>query len=195
MIAGSQVAHVFAYRLVYPSAPVRLRALVATGHGYLAYTPMLVGIAVALEVIVFASLVLGSVRRRRHAPVPAWAFACLPMLGFAAQEFVERWLAGLPFPWWVVLQPTFRIGLLLQVPFAVGVYFAARLLLRVADHIGSVLRGSDERAPLVGVAPGWVALAVSAPRRAALAAGYAGRGPPPGGSATITNARPRLHPA
>jgi hypothetical protein len=184
MIAGSQVAHVFAYRLVYPQAQVRLQELLATGHGYFAYIPMLAGIGLAFEIVVFFSLVAGSMRRQRHARVSPWAFACLPVLGFAAQEFLERWLAGIPFPWWVVLQPTFRIGLLLQLPFAVLVYVAARLLLRVADHIGSVLRGTGDRASLVGPARGWFAVDVSAPRIAALASGHAGRGPPPRSAAT-----------
>ncbi len=190
MIAGSQAAHVFAYRLVYPQAEVRLRELLATGHGYLGYIPMLAGIGLAVEVVVFVSLVLGSVRRRRHAPVPAWAFACLPMIGFAAQEFLERWLAGIPFPWWVVLQPTFRIGLLLQLPFAILVYVVARLLLRVADRIGSVLRGAEERAPLLGSAAGWLPLAVSPPRIAGLASGHTGRGPPPQAALAINPFRP-----
>lgn len=33
-VAGSQVAHTFAYGVVYPNARVRLRDLIATGHGY-----------------------------------------------------------------------------------------------------------------------------------------------------------------
>ena len=33
MVAGSQVAHALAYRLVYPEAQVRLNDLIATGHG------------------------------------------------------------------------------------------------------------------------------------------------------------------
>jgi hypothetical protein len=52
MVAGSQVAHVFAFRLVYPQAQVRLRDLLATGHGYMlrrwAFVPLLLGVVAGL---------------------------------------------------------------------------------------------------------------------------------------------------
>ena len=44
------------------------------------------------------------------------------------------------FPWWMVQQPTFRVGLLLQLPVGLVVYLVARLLLRTARAIGAVMR-------------------------------------------------------
>ena len=122
MVAGSQVAHVLAYRLVYPQMPVRLHALLVTGHGYMARLPLVFAACAAIELIAFVTAVVGSLRRRAAPPVPAWAFGLLPPLGFAVQEFLERWLSGALFPWWMVLQPTFRIGLLLQLPFGLAAY-------------------------------------------------------------------------
>jgi hypothetical protein len=190
MIAGTQVAHVLAYRLVYPSLHVRLSALLATGHGYMVgtngYLPTLLGIAGALDLVAAGWVLAGSVRRSLQRPVPAWAFALLPLLCFSLQEFLERWLAGSSFPWWTVLQPTFRVGLLLQLPFAVLAFLAARLLLHAADRAG---RRLQPRAPrpvppfgsLVLVAP-----ATITPLRRASATTHAGRGPPVAPAAVLT---------
>jgi hypothetical protein len=186
MLAGTQVAHVFAYRLVYPNAQVRLTELLSTGHSYMyyglagsvGYLPLLLGLGGALELVAFAWVVCAKVRRRRHAPVPPWAFALLPLIAFCLQEFCERWLAGAAFPWWMVLQPTFRIGLLLQLPFALLAFAVARLLLRAAERVASVLAGELPRRLFAGESGGWVARAVWPPRLDALASGFAGRGPP-----------------
>jgi hypothetical protein len=140
MVAGSQVAHWLAYRIAYPDAHVRLRVLGASGHGYLAYAPLALGIGIALELVAFASVAHDVARRRPRRAVAPWAFALLPPLGFALQEFSERWLAGSPFPWWMALQPTFRLGLLLQLPLALAAYVLARVLLRLAEEVGVVLQ-------------------------------------------------------
>src|SRR5579872_4066222 len=96
MVAGSQVAHVFAFRLVYPQANVRLEALLATGHGYIvgypAFLPLLFGVLGGMVLVGFLWGIGCDLRRGGgHAAVPAWAFGLLPPLGFAIQEFVERW--------------------------------------------------------------------------------------------------------
>lgn len=178
MLAGTQVAHVFAYRLVYPEAQLRLRELLATGHSYMGYLPLLLGLFGALELVAFFLVFLDRADGRR-APVPAWAFACLPPLAFALQEFLERWLRGGQFPWWMVQQPTFRVGLLLQLPFALLAYVFARLLLRAAAEVARLLgrKVSPPRPagrPRVGRAPAPVPL----PRLSLLALGWTERGPP-----------------
>ncbi len=190
MIVGSQVAHVLAYRFVYPNAHVRLSALLASGHSYMlggrGYAPMLLGLAGALDLLAAGWVFAGSIRRSLQRPVPAWAFALLPVLCFGLQEFLERWLAGSPFPWWTVLQPTFRIGLLLQLPFALLAYLAARMLLRAADRAGHGLRHRAPRPIHFGVSVGRVGLPRSLSRRRAPATTHAGRGPPPVRAAVIT---------
>ena len=107
-------------------------------------------------------------------------FAALPPLAFALQEHLERLIhdgtvVG------VALQPTFMIGLLLQLPFAVAAYLLAKLLLQVADRVGSI-GGGQEGAARPRLMPATLrpsfSLELPLPRLAALAGGHAERGPP-----------------
>src|SRR2546423_11169412 len=162
--------------------PVRLHALRGPGHGYMARLPLVFAACAAIELIAFFTAVVGSLRRKAAPPVPAWAFGLLPPLGFAVQECLERWLSGALFPWWMVLQPTFRIGLLLQLPFGLAAYLVARLLLRAADEVGRAL-GRQPRCPQVGLSPAW-AVSPSWVPRLSVVGSHAGRGPP-GAAAAI----------
>ena len=188
MIAGTQVAHVLAYRWVYPNAHIRLIELLATGHGYMVgthgYLPLVLGIVGAVDLVAAGWVFAGSLRRSFQRPVPAWAFALMPLLCFTLQEFLERWLAGAPFPWWMVLQPTFRIGLALQIPFALLAFLAARLLVRAADTTGARARPRAPRPVVLGLTIGWVVVALRGARRLAPATTHAGRGPPVGAAAS-----------
>jgi hypothetical protein len=182
MVLGSQVAHVFAYRLAYPNAHVRLSELLMTGHSYMVgspgYAPLLLGAVGAAELVGVGWVLAGGVRRRLQKPVPTWAFALLPMLCFTIQELLERWMAGSSFPWWMLLQPTFRIGLLIQLPIGLVAYLVARLLLRVADRVGRALSRPLARPALVGVSHCWSVVRFRPPRRRVLEGGHAGRAPP-----------------
>ena len=178
MLVGSQAAHVFSYRIVYPQEQVRWRVLLATGHGYFSYWPLVCGVVGGVLLVGFVAGMVSSARRRGPRPLPAWAFALLPLVGFTVQEFTERWLAGSNFPWWMVLQPTFRIGLAFQLPFALLAFLLARLLLRAAEQVVRALRGRTERPKPLAALPRWFALTVWPPRVAALADGHAVRGPP-----------------
>jgi hypothetical protein len=139
MVVGTQVAHVIAYRIAYPEATVRWRELVLTGHDYTSYAPHALGVIAAMQIVGLGAVVADACRRSRPQPVPAWAFALLPPLGFALQEVTERWVAGASDAWLVVQEPTFRIGLALQLPFALLAFLLARLLLRVARSVGAAL--------------------------------------------------------
>jgi hypothetical protein len=76
------------------------------------------------------------------------------------------------------LQPTFRIGLVLQLPFALLAYVVARLLLRVADEVGTALRRFVERVRTSGLSPVWSPFQLVPLRVPVLADGHASRGPP-----------------
>lgn len=179
MLAGVIAAHSLAYSLVYPEAEVRWQVLALTGHGYLGYTPVALGIIGAVVLIGLLSAVADSARGRRPRPVPAWGFALLPLIGFTVQEFTERWLAGSTFPWWMVLQPTFRVGLLLQLPFGLLAYLAARLLLRTAQAIGAVMRPPLTVSFVRAAAQGLLSsLSISVPRLGIQCCGWGLRGPP-----------------
>jgi len=182
MVVASQVAHVVAYRIVYPQAGVRLQMLIQTGHqymlgGYRGYLPLLVGVGCAIELVGVLWIVFGSGGRRTR-PVPAWALGVLPPLAYVIQEVTERWLLpGASFPWQLVYEPTFRVGLLLQLPFALLAAGIAYLLLRVAERVGALL--SRERPPQSAPAPFVHRLrAISLPVVRPLAACHAERGPP-----------------
>jgi hypothetical protein len=179
MLAGSEVAHVLAYRWVYPSSQVRLHALLATGHGYMDRLPLLFGVAGA---VVLVSLVVGigdAARGRSARPLPAWAFALLPLTAFSLQEILERSLHTGTFMWQAVESPTFVPGLVLQLPFAVAAFVTARLLLRTAAAVAKII-AKRRRSPAPRRAPAQVRrpLIVSLPRLMPLAGAAAGRAPP-----------------
>ncbi len=177
MLAGSQVAHVLAYRWVYPQAHVRLRVLIETGHGYMTWLPFALGVAAAVLLLSLVASAADAARGRQSRALPAWAFALLPLVGFTVQEYLERWLASGVFPWHAAAEPTFLPGLVLQLPFALVAYLAARLLLRVAERVGRALAP----APVTrvhGRPPAAVSSAPSLLRPPLISCGLAKRGPP-----------------
>ena len=185
MLAGTEVAHALAYRLVYPQAAVRWRALAASGHGYAGWLPVVLGIGGAVMLVGLFSGVVDAARRRSSRPVPAWAFGMLPLAGFTLQEFLERWIAVGGFPWWMVEQPTFRVGLVLQLPFALVALLVARILLRVVERVGLALRERRGRLAVGATSACLRPVSVAALRLSVLATGHAGRGPPPLGCAPL----------
>ncbi|MBX5463918.1 MAG: hypothetical protein IRZ28_22885 [Steroidobacteraceae bacterium] len=178
VLAGSQVGHALAYRWVYPDAGIRLGALVRTGHGYLSLLPLAFGVAAAILLLALVAGVADAARGRRLRPLPAWAFALLPVLAFAVQEHLERWLVSGVAPWHAAVAPTFLPGLALQLPFGALAYLAARLLLRAAERLGRALGSAAPRprpVPLPLAAP---APAPGSVRPALIPCGLAKRGPP-----------------
>jgi len=178
LVAGTEAAHALAYRIAYPDPVERSYALAASGHGYLAHLPLALAVGLALA---GCALALHGSRARRGAlldsTVPARAFAVLPPVTFALQEHLERLLHGGGIPFDAVLEPTFLLGVVLQLPFALLAYLLVRLLLGAAERIGVRLRPAPRRAPSRPATrrrPPPVAL----PRLAPLAAGASGRGPP-----------------
>lgn len=178
MLAGSQAAHVFAYRWAYPSSPARVRELLVTGHGYLDWAPLVLGLGAAAAVLALLLTAVDAARSRAPRGLPAWAFALVPPLGFAVQEHLERLFATGAFPWHAVQEPTFLPGLLLQLPFGLAAYLAARMLLRAAVRVGVAFaaRRARARRPALSAARPTVEAAV--PRLRLLAFGQAERGPP-----------------
>src|SRR5437763_13330382 len=102
MLAGSEVAHLLAYRWVYPSSPIRLRALLSTGHGYMDRLPLVLGIAGAVALVTLLAGVADAARGRSVRALPAWAFALLPLTMFVLQEILERSLHTGTFVWQAV---------------------------------------------------------------------------------------------
>jgi hypothetical protein len=176
--ASSQLAHALAYRVVIPDPLARTRYYEETGHAYLGYAPLLIGIGAAL-------VVLGLVAHAARGPSPrrgrlaAWPFAALPFLVFAVQEHSERALQSGDFALDVALGPTFVVGFLLQLPCGLLAYAVARYLLRLADGLVQLLGETSPRLafPPIALLPPSPA-GTSRPRLQALALCAAGRAPP-----------------
>jgi len=179
MLAGTQIAHALAYRIVYAQTSVRLHALVETGHGYMSALPLLLGLAGAVVTLSLAASVLDAARGRGVRPLPPWAFALLPLVGFTLQEYIERWLAWGFLPWYAGEQPTFVIGIALQLPFGALAYLAARLLLRTAKRLGRRFARVSPPRPRLVPRPLLVPLAQPLPPLPSLLARRLGRRGPP----------------
>jgi len=179
MLGGSELAHALAYRIAYPDVPVRMQALLATGHGYLRWLPLVFGAAAAVVALSLLVTAADAARGRTPRGLPAWAFALLPPVAFIVQEHLELLLHTGVFPWHEAGRPTFLPGLALQLPFALLAWGAARLLLRTAERVGrAVSRIAPPRPPLVAVVPAAPVARPALPRLPLISRGLAKRGPP-----------------
>ena len=175
LAAGSLLAHQLSYLIV---AGDQAGALLAeTGHGYLAHLPagaLLATICVALGLGLAA---LDRLRDRTGRAVPAWVIAVVPILGFALQEHLERLAESGHVPWTAALDPTFLVGVALQLPFCALAFLAARWLLRGVTALVTALRARRPQ-PRRGIASGRQPLVVPRMPRVGLAFACAPRGPP-----------------
>jgi hypothetical protein len=180
VVLGSELAHAVDYWIEDPDPADRAQLLEQTGHQYLEYAPLGVGLCLALVGFAF----LGAVRRGLSGRtvggrLTLLPFAVLPLLVFTLQEHLERLFHDGEFPWRAVLEPTFSMGLALQVPFALVAYLVARALLAAGARLGRTLRGQRPAAEVVETS-----LSVPEPRAAPrprlspLATSIAGRAPP-----------------
>lgn len=180
MLAGLELGHAAAYRIVYPDPYERAQILAASGHGYLAYAPTLLAVAGAFTLCaLFHHGASGRVAEETgELQIPAGPFAALPLAAFALQEHLELLIHTGMLPFGATLEPTFLIGLGLQLPFALAAYGLARFLLRAAERIGVSLRDTPPRrwgtAPAAPQRPS----PLVHPRLEPLVAGSSGRGPP-----------------
>lgn len=146
MLGGSAVAHWAAYRIAYAAPAERGAELAGSGHGYLAHAPQ--ALAVAAAVLAVAFVVRAATARatsaRGHA-LSLLPFAALPPLAFAVQEHLERLIHDGALPLHTATEPTFLIGLALQLPFALVAFGLARLLLQMAERVARARRVAPPR--------------------------------------------------
>lgn len=180
VVLGSEMAHAADYWIEDPDPADRAKLLEETGHQYFEYAPLGAGLCIALLAFAF----LGAVRRgvsgtrtaRRLRLLP---FAVLPPLVFVLQEHLERLFHDGQFPWAAALEPTFSMGLALQLPFALLAYIVARALLAAGARLGRTLRGQRPAAEVEEsshVVP--EPRAAPRPRLSPLATSIASRAPP-----------------
>lgn len=174
---GTLAGHSVAYRTAVPDAHERGRVLASSGHGYLDYAPVVVGVCVAAAGLAFAgAALLAFLGRSRAATTEAKLVAAVPPLAFVVQELVERYVHDGHIHWNAVLSTPFLVGLAAQVPLALLVASLAFALTRVAEEFGLALGHRP---------PGWAfrvtqrfVRPADLPLRPALSRGYSGRGPP-----------------
>jgi hypothetical protein len=109
------VGHAIAYGLTGEEA--------GSLHEYLAHGPQ---IAAILATVGLASLAVQQRSDRLTGPFP---YAALGVAGFTAQEHLERVAHSGDVPW-LLGQPTFLVGLALQLPAALACVWLARTVLR-----------------------------------------------------------------
>jgi hypothetical protein len=178
-------AHCLAYLLVSPSAEHHVGLHAEHGHAYLGYTP---AIAVWGLTLVLAGVVLcvgEGLRGRPPLRPPVRLFALLPPVGFTLQEHVEQLVGSGAVPYDLVVEPTFLIGLALQLPFSLAALLVTRALYAIGFGLGHVLaRRLTLRRPLGYAPPSLLHLPAAAMlvTPSVLATGHGPRAPPAAGS-------------
>jgi hypothetical protein len=132
-------AHCFAYWLVSPGAEQHMGLHAERGHAYFGYAPAIVVWALALVLAGFVLWVGEGLRGRRPSAPPLRLFALLPPVGFAVQEHLERLIGTGGIPADLALEPTFVVGLALQLPFAIVALLLAHALHAIGFGLGRVL--------------------------------------------------------
>jgi hypothetical protein len=178
MTGGLLAGHSIAYRVAIPDPHQRAHALEEAGHGYLSFAPLALGVCLALVLAALALLVIAALRGEPRREAPPALFAALPLLAFAIQEQVERYAHTGHLPWTAALEPTFAVGIAVQLPFAFAALLLAEVLDSLAHAVGVALAATG--APRISLAlPTEPTVApVDLPRPAVLARGYGGRAPP-----------------
>lgn len=174
---GSLAAHSLSYRLAEPDLHARALMLETTGHGYVGLAAFVIVCAV---VAALGSLSISALARR---PVPvgrlSGMLALLPVAGYAVQEHVERVFGSGALPIDATLEPTFLIGIGLQLPFALAALWLTRALLTTANAIAATRPVAARLVPQVTDSyPAPIARNADLARAALLAAGLRQRGPP-----------------
>lgn len=177
MAVGGALAHALAYRLVAPTAVEAHGHSAAEIHGYLPHLRICLAICGAVALVALAAALFSRVRAQAVA-APLWLFALFPPVGFAVQEHLERLFTTGAFPIAAALEPTFLVGLVLQIPFALAAYLAARALIALAVAVARRLLADPRRCPQRCAPAPRPAVRIALLRASVLALGHGQRGPP-----------------
>lgn len=139
-VAGWLTAHWVSYALAAPDSHDRAELLSATGHGYLELEPLFVACGLVLVVAGLLASVTEGIRDRPRSRPSMRLLTLTPVLGFTVIEHVERLVGHGAVPYGVALEPTFLVGLALQLPFAVAAFGFVYALHGLAHSLGGALR-------------------------------------------------------
>jgi len=153
LAAGTQGAALLLDRFA-PSSYENVE-LFSRGNASHRLLPVVAALGGAVLVYALFSVATRAPVRRCH---PGWAFACLPPLVFTLQEHAEYVVGHGHIPWTLAGNPVFLVGLLLQAPFAIAAYAAARALVDAAvaivERCGAVRAALVRRPPISARPPG-----------------------------------------
>ena len=156
-LAGCLAAHWLAYLVSEQDAHRRAELLADAGHGYLTHAPLLAAAGAAVVLAAAVRHALAAARGVSPETPSPWLFAVLPPLAFTLQEHLERLLHTRAWPLDAALEPTFLLGLLLQLPFALLALALARALVRVVEALAARVAPPRPRAPCSPPSPPAVA--------------------------------------
>jgi hypothetical protein len=175
-------AHCLAYWLVSPGEEHHMGMHAEHGHAWLGYTPALAIWALAVVVAGLVLCVGEGMRGRRPARPPLRLFALLPPAGFALQEHVERLIATGSIPNDVLVEPTFLVGLALQLPFALAALLLTRALYSLGFGLGRAMAGTLATGPALrctgALPPALLPASATLSSPSVLALGHGQRAPP-----------------
>jgi hypothetical protein len=174
--AGTWLSHCYLFAIAAPGAHAQAHATDGPEVGLL-YRPAFLLMCLALVVLFLGLRTIQSRSPRSAAEIPAWPFGVLAPLGFFVHQHFQHILGSGPMPLSSLVDPSFLLGLLLQLPLGLVTYFLVRLLLRAADRLGRAL-GGRRRRPARSTRFSTRTAGAGTPRIAALASAGAPRGPP-----------------
>jgi hypothetical protein len=132
-------AHCLAYWLVAPAGEHEMGVHAESGHAYLGYTPAILIWGLALVVAGLLLCVGYGLRGHRPSPPPLRGCALVPPVGFTVQEHLERLIGTGGVPPDIVLEPTFLVGLALQLPLTLAALLLAHALNGAGFTLGAML--------------------------------------------------------
>jgi len=182
-VAGWISAHEVAYRLALPHPHAGGSDVAERGHAYFAYGSLVIAVCLLIALVCTVGLVARPGGLRPPSRRLLLFVVLLPPLGFALQELTEGLLTTGALPYEAASEPTFLLGILLQLPFALAALAVARVLFAFARCLAQSVGGAG-RPRLVSLELSLPpAVDTRPPRLPALASGYGERGPPLGATA------------
>jgi hypothetical protein len=175
---GCLAAHAVAYRLAAQHAHERDNLLALTGHGYLGYVPLVLGVMAGVLLVALGLVVAATARGSSCPRMSPSSFFVLPLLGFVVQEHAERFVHDGALSQATMLEPVFLLGVVLQVPFALAAFLVARVVLAVAELVGKAFAEGSVSCPPLPAPRQAPRAAADLARIPVLALGYPERGPP-----------------
>jgi hypothetical protein len=178
-VVGTLAGHSVGYWAAVPDAHERADILESSGHAYLTYAPVVIGLCLALTGLGFVAQALAVFRgRKATGGTRIMLVAALAPAAFVLQELIERYVHDGDLHWQLVVSAPFLLALATQVPFALLAAAIAFALATAARHVAQAIRAARRPRPRGAALTFLSWLSVDLPPAPVLARGYAGRGPP-----------------